>query len=54
MDDLIGLIVNDESPSEVSDKIKEILQIKAMEKINAIRPELSSSLFNGVFSNEEE
>lgn len=50
----MGMIINDESPSEISSKIKEILQVKAMEKIEASRPEVANSLFSGNFSSEED
>lgn len=54
MDELMGMIINDESPSEISSKIKEILQVKAMEKIEASRPEVANSLFNGNFFPDED
>ena len=46
MDDLLNMIIADESPSQVSDKIKEILYAKSSEKIDAVRPEVANSLFN--------
>ncbi len=49
----MDMIVNDESPANITSKIKEILQVKAMEKIEASRPEVASSLFGGEFSEEE-
>jgi hypothetical protein len=52
MDDLTGMIINDESPTEISSKIKELLQVKAIEKIDSLRPYVSSSLFG--FTSEEE
>jgi len=45
MDDLLNMIIADESPSQVSDKIKEILYAKSAEKIDAIRPEVANSVF---------
>jgi hypothetical protein len=45
MDDLMDMIASDESPSQISDKIKDILYKKAAEKINDFRPVVSSSLF---------
>jgi hypothetical protein len=48
MDDLMDMILTDESPSDVSDKIKEILFSKAAEKVNAVRPEVAASLFGDV------
>jgi len=45
MDDLIDLIAADESPSQVSDKIKELLFAKSSEKIDQIRPSVSNQMF---------
>ena len=45
MDDLLDMIITDQSPSDVSDKIKEILFNKSAENINIIRPVVASSLF---------
>lgn len=45
MDDLLDMIITDESPSQISDKIKELLFSKSSEKINSFRPEVSASLF---------
>jgi hypothetical protein len=46
MDDLMDLLVGAESsPTEVSDKIKEILYAKSSSKIDAIRPDIGASLF---------
>ena len=49
MDDLLDMITTDESPSQVSDKIKALLFAKSAEKIDAYRPSVSDSMF----SNEE-
>jgi hypothetical protein len=46
MDDLMDMLVGAESsPTEVSDKIKEILYAKSSSKIDAIRPEIGASVF---------
>lgn len=39
------MIVADESPSQISDKIKDILFAKSSEKIDAFRPEVAADLF---------
>ena len=44
----MDMILTDESPAEVSDKIKEILFSKSAENINAVRPEVAASLFGDV------
>ena len=46
MEELIDLIATEESPSDVSGKIKELLYSKAAEKIEAIRPEISGLMFD--------
>ena len=45
MDDLLDMIVADESPSSVSDKIKELLFAKSAEKIDAFRPTVATTMF---------
>ena len=44
----MDMILTDQSPAEVSDKIKEILFAKSAEKVDAIRPEVAASLFGDV------
>jgi len=46
MDDLLDMIVSDESPSQIADKIKEILFAKSAERVEAARPQVSASLFD--------
>jgi len=46
MEELMDLLVNDESPSQVSDKIKDILYSKSAEKITNVRPDVATSLFD--------
>jgi hypothetical protein len=46
MDDLMDMIAADESPSQISDKIKELLFTKASEKIDGFRPTVANSMFN--------
>lgn len=53
MDDLMDMILADESPAEVSDKIKEILFSKSAEKINAVRPEVAASMFDEIEDGQE-
>ena len=45
MDDLMDMLATDQSASEISDKIKEILYTKSAEKIDAAKPNAASSLF---------
>ena len=46
MEELMDLLVKDESPSQVSDKIKDMLFAKTAEKIDTIRPNVAASLFD--------
>lgn len=45
MNDLLDLMIEDESPSEISDTIKDILFAKAADKIETYRPEVAQALF---------
>jgi hypothetical protein len=47
MEELIDLIATDSAPSEVSDKIKDLLFAKASERIEGAKPYVASSLFGG-------
>ena len=46
MDDLIDLIATDSSPSEVTDKIKDVLYGKAAERIDALKPDVAQQMFD--------
>ena len=46
MDELMSLLVQDESPSEVSDAIKDQLFSRTAEKLQGIRPQVAASLFD--------
>ena len=45
MDDLMDMIVSDSPPSEISDKIKDLLFTKAAEKVDEFRPTVAVSMF---------
>ena len=45
MDDLMDAIVANDSPSKVSDAIKDLLYEKSAVKVDALKPEIASSLF---------
>jgi hypothetical protein len=53
MDDLIDMMIADESPVDISDKIKEILMQKSAENIDIIRPVVASSIFATPDQNNE-
>ena len=46
MDELMSLLVKDESPSEVSDAIKDQLFSRTAEKLQGIRPQVAASIFD--------
>lgn len=54
MEEFIDLIATDASPSEITNKVKEILYSKAAEKIEMARPMVSSILFSDNESEENE
>ena len=54
MEELLDMIVTDESPSQISDKIKELLFAKSAEKIDNFRPHVASTIFGDSTDSEEE
>jgi len=42
----MDMIIGDESPSKISDKIKSVLFAKSVEKIDAQIPSVANSIFN--------
>ena len=52
MDDLLDNIISDESPSQISDAIKDMLYSKTAERVDAYKQTESNALFN-VNSEEE-
>ena len=46
MEELVDMIIGDESPSDISDKIKEILFSKGANKIEELKPAVASTVFN--------
>jgi hypothetical protein len=54
MEDLLDMIIADESPSQISDKIKDMLFAKSAEKIDAFRPSVSTNMFGEGEEVEEE
>ena len=54
MDDLMDMLVkDDESASQISDKIKDILFAKSAEQIETIRLNVAASIFDEPVSDEE-
>ena len=47
MDDLLDMIIADESPSQISDAIKDVLYAKSAERVDTFRPLVANSVFAG-------
>ena len=47
MDELLDNIITDDSPSQISDAIKDMLYAKTAERVNSYRQTAANSLFNG-------
>ena len=54
MEELVDLIATDASASDVSDKIKDALMAKAAARIDALKPDIASSVFTDEAEEEEE
>jgi len=54
MEELVDLIATDASASDVSDSIKNALMAKAAARIDAFRPDVASTVFDGEVPEEEE
>ena len=53
MDELLDNIITDESPSQISDTIKDMLFAKTAERVNSYKQTAANSLFNGSSDAEE-
>lgn len=53
MEELMDMIAADENPSQISDKIKDLLFAKASEKVDDHKPATASTLFSLENSGEE-
>ena len=54
MDELLDMITKDESPSGISDAIKDALYAKSAEKIGAHKDSVAASLFGSTPEDEEQ
>jgi hypothetical protein len=54
MEEIIDLIATDSSPSDISNKIKEVLFTKAAERIENAKPLVASRMFSGIENEESE
>ena len=53
MDELMDMIAADDSASQVSDKIKDILYAKSSERVDGYKPDIANSLFGDQESADE-
>ena len=54
MDELMNLMIADESPSEISDSIKNHLFAKAGAKVDALKPEVANAMLGYEVETEED
>ena len=54
MDELMNLMIADESPSEISDSIKNHLFAKAGAKVDALKPAVANALMGYELESEED
>ena len=51
--ELMDMIIADKSPSQISDRIKDMLFAKSAERVDSYRPEVAKSSFNQPDESEE-
>ena len=54
MDELMNLVIADESPSEISDSIKNQLFAKATERVDALKPAVANAMMGYELESEED
>ena len=54
MDELMNLMIADESPSEISDSIKNQLFAKATARVDALKPAVSNTMLGYEIEDEED
>ena len=54
MDELMNLMIADESPSEISDSIKTQLMQKASARVDALKPAVSNAMLGYEIESEED
>ena len=47
MDELLDMMITDESPSQISDKIKDMIYSKTASRVDNYRSSVGNALFNG-------
>ena len=51
--ELMDMIIADKSPSQISDRIKDMLFTKSAERVDAYKPEVAKSSFNAADDSSE-
>ena len=54
MDELMDMMTTDESPSQISDKIKDMLFAKSAERVDAFKTDVANGLFGDVDLEDED
>ena len=54
MDELMDMMATDESPSQISDKIKDILFTKSAERVDAFKTDVANGVFGDVEVEDED
>ena len=54
MDELMNMIIADESPSEISDSIKNQLFAKGAARVDALKPEVANAMLGYELESEED
>ena len=54
MEELLDMIATDESPSQISDKIKDMLFVKSGERVDTFRPIAANSIFGDESQSEDQ
>ena len=54
MDELMNLMIADESPSEISDSIKNQLIAKGAARVDALKPEVANAMLGYELESEED
>ena len=54
MDELMDMMATDESPSQISDKIKDMLFQKSAERVDAFKTDVANGVFGDVALEDED
>ncbi len=54
MEELMDLLVKDESPTQITDAIKDMLYARTAEKVQTATPGIMNSVFDGEEASEQE